>query len=139
MGSRRLILPLCVAVLCSYGIAAVASQNGSTAPVASERHIPFKSGDETSTGATVLRVVAGLGVVLVIGVVALVALRKFVPMVSSVTPPGRTREIELIELRRLTPRLTLFLVEVHGTRYLFAQSGDRLVPLTPSPPKTQEA
>jgi len=130
------ILSLCAAVLCSYCIATVASQSGDAAPAASERHIPFKSSDETSSGVIMFRVVAGLGVVLVIGVVALVALRKFVPMVSSVTPPGSTREIELIELRRLTPRLTLFLVEVHGIRYLFAQSGDSLIPLAPSPPKT---
>jgi len=116
-------------------MATVASLSGSAEPVASERHIPFKSSDEASTGTILLRVVAGLGVVLVIGYAALVALRKFVPMLSTVTPPGSKREIELIELRRLTPRLTLFLVEVQGSRYLFAQSGDHLVPLAPSPPK----
>ena len=132
---RWFILSLCATVLCLYWAEAIASQSAGAAPVVAERPIPFKSSDETSTGAIVFRVVAGLGVVLVVGIVVLAALRKFVPMVSTIAPHGSPRVIELIELRRLTPRLTIILVEVQGSRYLLAQSGDRLIPLVPSPAK----
>jgi flagellar biogenesis protein FliO len=127
---------ICAATLLSHCFEAVASTEGDAASATAERHIPFKSGEAVGTGTTVLRVAAGLGVVLVIGIVGLVLLRKYVPMVSSATSPGSNKEIELIELRRLTPRLTLFLVDVHGVRYLFAQSGDRVVSLTATPPRS---
>ena len=133
---RRLLGVLCAAILISYCLEAAARPEGDAAPTATERQIPFKSGEAVGTGATVLRVAVGLGIVLAIGVVGLALLRKYVPMMSSVKTLGTSKEIELIELRRLTPRLTLFLVDVQGVRYLFSLSGDRVVSLTPIPPKS---
>jgi flagellar biogenesis protein FliO len=133
---RWLLGVLCAATLISHCLVAAANPEGDVASVTAERHIPFKSGEAVGTGTTVLRVAAGLAVVLVIGIVGLILLRKYVPNLGSSTAPGSSKVIELIELRRLTPRLTLFLVDVQGVRYLFAQSGDRVVSLTTTPPKS---
>lgn len=135
MGARWVLIAFYITALGSYCNESLAAPAPAANPVVAERPIPFKSSDETDTGALVFRVVLVLGLVLAIGVVALLVLRKYIPMTSALKAPGVAREIELVELRRLSPRLTLYLIEVHGTRYLLAQSGDRLVPLSPAPPK----
>ena len=94
-------------------------------PPRSAQAIPFKSA-ETVGASTVLRTVAGLGLVLVIGTAAVYLLRRYLPAVHGYKS-GASQKINVLEIRRLTPRTTLFLIECEGRHLLLAQSGDRIV------------
>ncbi len=86
--------------------------------------LPFKQ--QADNDANVMaRVVGGLVLVILLGYGAVYAVRRYLPSVYAHTTTGQ-RKINVIETRRLTPKTTLFLVEVDGVRLLLAQSGDRL-------------
>lgn len=87
--------------------------------------IPFKNVETVGTS-TVLRTVAGLGVVLIVGIAAVYLLRRYFPAAHGYKS-GASRKIDVLEIRRLAPRVTLFLIECEGRRLLLAQSGDRIV------------
>lgn len=87
--------------------------------------IPFKS-VETVGATTVLRTVVGLGVVLIAGIAAVYLLRRYFPVAHGYKS-GASSKINVLEIRRLAPRATLFLIECEGRRLLLAQSGDRIV------------
>jgi len=92
----------------------------------SDKRIPYKGTGESDIGVSLLRVALGLGFVLVAGVGGVLLLRRYLPAsYGGSTGPG-IRKIELVEVRRLTPKLTLFLVAVGDKQILFAQSGDRV-------------
>jgi len=59
---------------------------------------------------------------------AAVLAKRYLPGVRGFSRDGTTR-IQLLESRRITPKLTLLLVEFEGERLLLAQSGDRVSPL----------
>jgi flagellar biogenesis protein FliO len=85
--------------------------------------IAFK---QTQTeGGLLLRVVLGLTIVIAIGYGTVLVLKRYAPGIVGQTSDG-TRKINLLETRRLTTRTALFLVEVEGTRFLLAQTGDRV-------------
>ena len=71
----------------------------------------------------------GLGVVLAMGVGAIFLLRRYLPGVDVAGKGLAKRHIELLEVRRITPRLSVFLIEVDGQRHLLAQSGDQVTPV----------
>jgi flagellar biogenesis protein FliO len=93
----------------------------STAP--GESKIAFKQTD--SGAATVGRVIGGFVLVVLIGYGALYGIRRYFPSVIGQSAVGE-RKINVLETRRLTPKSTLFLVEIDGQRLLLGQSGDRL-------------
>lgn len=101
------------------------------AAVESEKRIPYKGseveGEPVST--TIIKLVLGLGVVLTMGVGAIFLLRRYLPGVDVAGKGLARRHIELLEIRRITPRLSVFLIEVDGQRHLLAQSGDRVTPV----------
>lgn len=133
----RLLLMLLLAVQVSTGIA-----RATEPPVTgAEKRIPFKGSEGSETGVSVLRVVLGFGVVAAVGFGAILAMRRFLPL-SYAGKPAATRNIELVEVRRLTPKLTLFLIQVEGERVLLAQSGDvvtRIHPLQPAGSRSGDA
>src|SRR5205085_1939199 len=96
-------------------------------PTSTEPRIPFKKSDD-SMGGAVARVVGGLVVVVIIGVGAVFLLKRYFPSFYHPTYAGPAR-IKLLEVRRLTPKTTLFLIEIEGRQLLLGQSADRIVTL----------
>jgi flagellar biogenesis protein FliO len=95
---------------------------------ASERQIPFKQSEESGTG-LVLRVVGGLAVATLVGIGAIFAVRRYPPSAYHTTFGGPSH-VKVVEIRRLTPRTTLFVVDFDGVRLLLGQTGDRIVALS---------
>lgn len=94
-----------------------------TAVIAPETQpaIPFKQAEQIS-GATLLRVGAILIFVLIVGVAAILLLKKIILDRSLIKLPAA--RIRLAEARRLSSRLSVYLVVVDGQEYLVSQSGD---------------
>ena len=101
------------------------------APPAKEP-IPFKRDAEALDSGLALRVALALGVVIALGIGGVYALKRFLPG-SLGGVAGASGRIKVLEVRRVTPRLTLFLVEIDGRTIALAQSGDRVRPLTLNP------
>ena len=87
-----------------------------------EQKIPFKRSDESTTGLA-FRVVGGLIVTVLIGFGVLHAVKRFYPTIYRPTISGESG-IHVLEVRRLTPKTTLFLVELSGARLLIGETGD---------------
>lgn len=96
-----------------------------------DQKIPFKQ-SEDSTASLVLRIAGGLVVTVLIGIGVLYAIKRFLPIVYRPTSSGHAR-IQVLEIRPLTPKTTLFLVELENTRLLLAQSGDGIALLHQCP------
>jgi hypothetical protein len=64
-------------------------------------------------------------VTLIAFAVAFVA-KRYAPGLRGYSSDGKSR-VQLLETRRITPRLTLLVVEFEGRHLLLAQSGDRVV------------
>ena len=94
--------------------------------------IPFRRNAEALDSGLALRVALALGVVIALGIGGVYALKRYLPgsLGGTAGPQGR---IKLLEVRRVSPRLTLFLVEIDGQTIALAQSGDRVRPLTVNP------
>jgi flagellar biogenesis protein FliO len=97
---------------------------GVTADSPTTRAIPFKQ-EEYSSGSLALRVVVSFALLIGLAYGALVLLKRYYPSLRLANNVG-TRRIKVIEMQRLTPRLSLFLVEVDEVTVLLAQSGDRV-------------
>lgn len=120
---------LLIAVLtCSSLFAATGpSAHAQSAEPSAEQRIPFKRSEESTTG-IVLRVFGGLFVAALVGVGVVYLLKNYVPSLQRSTPGGSS-QIRVLEVRRLTPKVTLFLVEADGARLLLGQSGDSIATL----------
>jgi flagellar biogenesis protein FliO len=93
-----------------------------------EAKIPFKASSESDGAGMAVRVIGGFLFVALLAVASIYALKRFFPSFY-VHSTGTAQHIRVIEIRRLTARTTLFLVELDGSRMLLAQSGDQLVNL----------
>lgn len=86
--------------------------------------IPFKQ-DNGLSGSDVVKFLFAFLFVVVIAFAAIFVLKKYfygtLPL-----PKTETKNINLIEAKRLSPKLMLFLVDVQGERILLAQCGDNL-------------
>jgi flagellar biogenesis protein FliO len=122
---RRVIL---AAVLAAGLIAAPGLAPAKDEPVPAKEPIPFKRDADAFETGTLLRTALALGAVIAVGFAGIYALKRFLPasLGRSTGGPGR---INVLEIRRVTPRLTLFLVEIDGQKVFLAQSGDRVRPL----------
>lgn len=105
--------------------------NVAQAEAASEQRIPFKRGEETG-GGMALRVIGGFALVVFVGIAAVYLLKRYLPVGYRSTSAGAAH-LRVIEAHRLTPRVTLFLVELDGARLLLGQSGDRITRLYEEP------
>ena len=116
------------AVLAAGLIAAPGLAPAKDEPVPAKEAIPFKRDADALETGTLLRTALALGAVIAVGFVGIYALKRFLPasLGRSTGGPGR---INVLEIRRVTPRLTLFLVEIDGQKVFLAQSGDRVRPL----------
>jgi len=86
--------------------------------------IPYKT-DGVADASMLFRVFISLLLVLALGVAALVLFKKYY---LKVTITGLSR-ITLIELKRLSPKLTIYRVGIDENEYVIAQSTDHLVVL----------
>lgn len=89
--------------------------------------IPFKKEGEVSSG-QLFRIAGVFVVVVALGIGAIYVLRRYLPGVD-VPGNGERKRIRLIEVRRLTPKVVLFLVEVDGRTLLLSQQGEKLAML----------
>lgn len=115
-------LLLVLALCCAPAVLADTSATQS-AETAVER-IPFKK-TEDSVSTLLLRVLGGLIITALIALGIVYGLKRYVPAMQGATFGG-SGHIKVIEVRRLTPKLTLFLIDVDGVRLLVSQNGDRV-------------
>ena len=134
----RSVAPLALAVVISLGLylPGAGHTQGASPNLAPPRpqlqRIPYK--EERGPGLGSLLVRAAGGLVLIAGLTFGVALlaKRYLPGVRGFSRDGTTR-IQLLESRRITPKLTLLVIEFEGERLLLAQSGDRVLPLATRP------
>ena len=90
--------------------------------------IPYKQDNNGSGlgGGLLLRVAGGLLLMTTLAFAAAVLAKRYLPGIRGYTSDGKSR-VQLLESRRVTPKLTLFVIEYEGRRLLLAQSGDRVV------------
>jgi flagellar biogenesis protein FliO len=124
-GRRALAAVVFAAALAPAGFAA-AQQPSAKEP------IPFRREADVDSG-TALRVALALGLVIALGVGGVYALKRFLPGSLGGAAGTTTGRINVLEVRRVTPRLTLYLVEIDGEKFALVQSGDRVRPLTLRP------
>lgn len=94
--------------------------------------IPFRSeADKSMTGLGV-RVVAILAVMLLLAFGVVYAIKRWLPNIY-IHRAGGKDIVQVQETRRITPRLTLLVLDFEGSRILVAQSGDRTVTLAQKP------
>lgn len=87
--------------------------------------IPYKKDDGLS-GADVGKFLFAFIFVLMVAFAAVFALRKY--MYGNLPlPKGESKNIYLVEAKRLSPKLMVFLVDVQGEKVLLAQCGDTVV------------
>lgn len=119
----RVTVALALVALCT-AVASAASESG---PNSAEQRIPFKKSDE-GIGGVLMRVAGSLILVTLIGAGAVYLFKRYFPSLYHPTFAGASR-IKVIEIRRLTPKTTLFLIEIDGVHLLLGQHDDRLTTL----------
>jgi hypothetical protein len=98
------------------------------AAVALPRQITYKEDNSAGLGDLALRLGGGLVLMAILAFTAAVLAKRYLPGVRGYSLDGRSR-IQLLESRRITPKLTLFVLEFEGRKLLLAQSGERIVEL----------
>ena len=90
------------------------------------RSITYRQDSGPGFGGLLLRAAGGL--VLITGLTLAVAVlaKRYLPGIRGYSLDGSSR-VQLLESRRITSKLTLFVIEFEGRRLLLAQSGDRVV------------
>jgi len=132
LGKWLSIIGLCIS-LSAVNCSALHAQNiGGSAEVSAPRNavapLPYKLESDVGIGALVIRVVGGLLLVTGLAFGITLMAKRFMPSVRGYSMDGKNR-IQLLESRRLTPRLTLFAVEFDGKTVLLAQCGDNVIDL----------
>lgn len=111
--------------------APVAQGASVSVPDSPEQRIPFKKSDD-AIGGVLGRVVGSLVIVALVGVGVVYLLKRYLPSLYHPTFAGASR-IKVVEIRRLTPKTTLFLIEIDGAHLLLGQHGDRIATLYERP------
>ena len=89
-----------------------------------EKKIPFKR-EGIGADVLVLRTSIALIFVLIIAFLALYVLRRYFPSLG-LKATSQNQHIKVLEIKRLNPRATLFLVNIGEETLLLVQSGDRV-------------
>ena len=92
------------------------------------RRIAYKEENSDGFGVLALRLGGGLVLMAILAFAAAVLAKRYLPAVRGYSLDGKSR-IQLLESRRITPKLTLFVLEYEGRQLLLAQSGERIVEL----------
>lgn len=115
-----------VVVVAAIGLSCgAAAQPPTSGPAAADpaRPIPYKR--EEDLAGQLVRVGVGLAVALGVAFAALYGYKRYLG--RHLAPTGR--RMRVVESLRLTPKTTLFLVEVDGKTLLISQVGETLVAL----------
>jgi flagellar biogenesis protein FliO len=72
------------------------------------------------------RIGGGLLLITVLAFGVTLLAKRYLPGIRGFSADGKSH-VQLLESRRITARLTLFVIEFEGRRLLLAQSGDRVV------------
>ena len=86
--------------------------------------IPFKT-DSGITGVYLLKIFVSLVLVLGLAYLVVLYLRKINPGWFAGTIQ-HSRHINIIEQKRITPRLSIYLLDINSTKIILAQSGDNV-------------
>lgn len=120
---------------------ASAMQAGAASPTPAqvEQNIPYKPQSGPGTAALIAQTLLVLAGVIALGFVGVYAMKRYLPFIAGYAEKGQ-RRVRVVETRRLTPRATLFLVELDDTIFLLGQSGDRITNLyqTQAGPKSTD-
>ena len=120
----RILVSACLMIALQFStLNAIAA--GKTA-TSGDHAIPYKRTGEVETGTSVVRVVSGLILVIAVGFGVILAIRRYIPASYGASAASASRHIDLLETRRLTPRLTLYLLDVDGQKLLLAHSSEAL-------------
>lgn len=92
------------------------------------RRIAYKEDNPVGVGALALRLGGGLVLMATLALATAVLAKRYLPGIRGYSLDGKSR-VQLLESRRITPKLTLFVLEFEGRRLLLAQSGERIVEL----------
>jgi flagellar biogenesis protein FliO len=128
----RIFVLACALVVAPLAVAATTPRTDASA----EPRIPYKQSDESAAG-LVLRVAGGLTLVLLLGVGAAFVLKRYMPTLQRPLSSGPAR-INVLEIRRLTPKISLFLVELDGVTLLLGQNGEQVSTLYQDPRRSGE-
>lgn len=101
-----------------------------------KQEIPYKH-DEQVTSSLVMRVALSFILVISMAAGAIYLLKRYVPD-WRVIGADKARRIAVIEVKRLSPKTSLFLVDVDGKTLLLAQSNDQLSTLAVTENKTSK-
>lgn len=102
------------------------SQHAEVNSIPEKTPIPFKSQSEIS-GGVITKIVFVLIVLLMLAAIGLyLAKRLMLPAKNSL---GGDRSIHVLEVRRLSPKTTMYLIGFENRRLLLAQTGDSTVVL----------
>lgn len=93
-----------------------------------QRDIPYKR-DDAITASLIARVVASLVLVLFMAAGIVYVLKRYLPGWRA-GGLDKSNRISVLEIKRLTPKTLLFLIQVDGKTLLLAQSNDRVTTLT---------
>ena len=121
---RRAVLLL---MLAFPAPAVLAAEAPSAVNAGGEPRIPFRRGEDGVSGVA-LRVIGGFIVVVLLGIGGVYLLKRYLPTRYRATPGG-AGHIKVVEAQRLTPKVTLFLLDVDGARLLIAHAGERVTRL----------
>ena len=104
-----------------HGPAAVAAQP-------QPGRIAYKQDNTVGVAGLLVRIGGGLLLMTTLALGTALLAKRYLPGIRGYSQDGKHR-IQLLESRRITPKLTLFVLEFEGRRLLLAQSGDRLLEL----------
>ena len=99
--------------------------------------VPYEE-EGPSLGGLLLRSAGALALMALLALAGVAVAKRYVPGLKGFSASGTSR-LQLLESRRITPKLTLFVVEFEGRRLLLAQSGDRVVEIGASAREIQSA
>ncbi len=106
--------------------------DGQPSAIKNVHPIPYRSDTEKSVAGLGVRVAVIFAVILFLAFGSIYAIKRWLPNIYT-HRAGTNDLIRVQETRRITPRLTLLVLDFEGTRLLVAQSGDRTVTLAQSP------
>jgi len=134
---RNRVAAIVLGGLCLAGALALApgahAQTAAQAPAAATLRpepprLAYKDDNAVGVGSLALRLGGGLVLMATLAFAAALLAKRYLPGLRGYSLDGQSR-IKLLESRRITPKLTLFVLEFEGRRLLLAQAGERLVEL----------
>lgn len=125
---RWFVPAVCVWLVAFAPVAAPADAPATVPVEAPAAGLPFRT-DGIVTQAMLARVAVAVALALAAAFGAAYLLRRF--LLATGVQGGQGRRMQLLEVRRLSPRLTLFMVRVDRRTLVLAQSGEHVAVVDP--------